>query len=214
MNIQKQVDKSHYNFGDYMDIRRWMSVWHQLNEVIAQQPESVLEIGPGSGIFKNAAATFGLGVKTLDIDPELMPDYVASATDIPIADCSVDVACAFQVLEHMPFESSMIALKEMCRVSRKAIVISLPDVETSWPTTMTIPKLGIFRFVLKRPGFKPQLHRFDGQHYWEINKKSYSLAFVTSEIRKAITDCTIRTYRVHENQYHRFFILEKPKQHK
>ncbi len=207
--MQKQVDKSHYAFDRYMDKRRWASVWHQLDEVIAQQPDSVLEIGPGSGIFMNAATTFGLNVKTLDIDPELNPDYVASATAIPIADHSVDVACAFQVLEHMPFEISMQALKEMCRIARKAVVISLPDVKTSWASTLTFPKLGAFHFVLPRPGFKPQPHQFNGEHYWEINKKGYSLTYITSEISIKAPDFSLKTYRVHEHQYHRFFILER-----
>lgn len=209
MNMQKQVDKSHYNFVSYMDKYRWMSVWHQLDEVIAQQPDSVLEIGPGSGIFKSAATTFGLNVKTLDIDPELSPDYVASATDIPLADRSVDVTCAFQVLEHMPFAASMQALKELCRVARKAVVISLPDVETSWASTLSIPKLGTLRFVLPRPGFKPQPHQFNGEHHWEISKQGYTQKRVADEIGKIASEYALRTYRVHENQYHRFFILEK-----
>jgi ubiquinone/menaquinone biosynthesis C-methylase UbiE len=211
MNMPKQVYKSHYNFASYMDKRRWASVWHQLDEVIAQQPDSVLEIGPGSGIFKNSATTFGLNVKTLDIDPELSPDYIASATDIPIADSSVDVACAFQVLEHMPFAVSMQALKELCRVAKKAVVISLPDVETSWASTLTIPKLGTFRVVLPRPGFRPQPHQFDGEHHWEISKEGYTRKRVISEIAAVASGYALRTYRVHENQYHRFFILEKPR---
>lgn len=194
-----------------MEKRRWISVWHQLNEVIAQRPKTVLEIGPGPGIFKSTATAFGLNVKTLDIDPDLKPDYIASATEIPIADYSVDVVCAFQVLEHLPFETSMVALKEMYRISRKAILISLPDVKTSWASTLTIPKLGTFHVVLPRPRFKPKPHQFDGQHYWEISKREYSLKRVTSEIQKSTPNCTIRTYRVHENQYHRFFIIEKPK---
>jgi ubiquinone/menaquinone biosynthesis C-methylase UbiE len=207
--MQKQVDKSHYNFASYMDKRRWTSIWHQLNEVIAQRPTSVLEVGPGSGTFKNAAASFGFNVKTLDIDPELNPDYVGSATAIPVEDHSVDVACAFQVLEHMPFEVSMQALKELCRVARRAVVISLPDVKTSWATTLSIPKLGTIRFVLPRPGFKPQAHQFDGEHYWEISKQGYSLERVICEFGEVAPEYKLRTYRVHENQYHRFFILEK-----
>lgn len=209
MHTQKQVDKSHYAFSKYMDRRRWMSVWHQLDEVIALQPDNVLEVGPGPGIFKNFATTFGLNIKTVDIDPDLMPNYVASATDIPVEDDSVDVTCAFQVLEHMPYEASMRAIEELARVARKAIVISLPDVETSWASTLCIPRLGTFRFVLPRPGFRPQPHKFDGQHYWELNKKGYPLKRLIADIKRIIPDCSLRTFRVHENQYHRFFVIKK-----
>src|SRR3546814_16354296 len=81
-------------------------------------------------------------------------------------DCSVDVICAFQVLEHMPFETSMQALEEMCRVARKAVVISLPDVETCWPSTVKIPRLGEIKFIIPQPFFSPRQHIFDGEHYW------------------------------------------------
>lgn len=207
--MKKQVDKSHYQFSCYMHKERWISIWHQLDEVIKLHPKCVLEIGPGSGAFLSVATKFGLNVKTLDIDPELKPDYLGSADTIPLPDGAVDVTCAFQVLEHMPFDTSMKALSEMCRISRKAVVISLPDVKTSWASTLSIPKLGVFRFVLVRPGFKPRAHKFDGEHYWEINKENYQLKRIISEIKKVTPNCLVRTFRVHENQYHRFFIIKK-----
>lgn len=153
--MQKQVDKSHYLFRMYMSKRRWISVWHQLSEVSSLEPDSVLEIGPGPGIFKAAAKVFGLNVKTLDLDPGLAPDYVAPVTAIPLEDDSIDVVCAFQVLEHMPFEIGMRALAEMYRVANKAVIISLPDVKTSWASIIALPRLGTFYFVLPRPLFKP-----------------------------------------------------------
>jgi SAM-dependent methyltransferase len=207
--MQKQVDKSHYEFSRYMDKRRWTSVWHQLDEVISLQPESVLEIGPGSGIFSQAATIFGLNVKTLDIDPELKPDYVGPASAIPLPDKSVDVACAFQVLEHMPFDVSMQALSEMCRVARKAVVISLPDVKPGWASTLSLPWSRLRRFVIPDLLFKPVTHQFDGEHYWEISKQDYPLDHIVSEITKVAIGFSLRTYRVHENLYHRFFILQR-----
>jgi hypothetical protein len=207
--MQKQVDKSHYKFSDYMTKHRWISIWHQLDEVTRLQPDSVLEIGPGPGLFKASAIALGLNVKTLDIDPELGPDYVAPATAIPLANGSIDVTCAFQVLEHMPFETSMRALAELCRVARKAVAISLPDVETRWPSTVMIPRLGEVKFVIPRPFFSPREHVFDGEHYWEISKKGYSLEYIVSEISGVAATFDMRTYRVHENPYHRFFILNR-----
>lgn len=195
-----------------MDKKRWMSVWHQIDEVNKLQPESVLEIGPGSGLFKNSARSFGLDVKTLDIDPDLSPDYVGQADTIPLGDREIDVVCAFQVLEHMPFDISMKSLAEMHRVARRAVVISLPDAKTAWASTLSIPKIGVFRFVLPRIWFKPKAHDFDGQHYWEISKRDYPLARIIAEIRKISPGCLLHTFRVHENQYHRFFVIEKPRE--
>jgi ubiquinone/menaquinone biosynthesis C-methylase UbiE len=184
-------------------------MWHQLQEVLALNPQSVLEVGAGSGTFKAVATSYGVNVKTVDIDPELKPDYIASATTLPFGDGTFDVSCAFQVLEHMPFTNSMAALSEISRVTRNALVISLPDAKTCWPNSIRLPKIGLKEFVIPRPLFKPQEHIFDGQHYWEINKKDYTLEYVTESMLEASNIHDYRTYRVHNNPYHRFFIFLK-----
>ncbi|THU03805.1 class I SAM-dependent methyltransferase [Lampropedia puyangensis] len=207
--MKKQVDKSHYEFRQYMTNERWASVWHQLDEVLKQKPESVLEIGPGPGIFKSAAKIFGVNVETLDLDPELNPDHVGSADAIPMPDHSFDVVCAFQVLEHMPFEISMKSLREMCRVAKKSVVISLPEAGRCWPNTLSIPYVRKIRFLLRNPFKKAEKHVFDGEHYWEIGKQGYELSSIVDAIRSNMPEyCRTTTYRVHENPYHRFFILD------
>lgn len=207
--MRKQVEKSHYDFTSYMTKARWTSTWHQLKEVIDTRPESVLEIGPGAGIFATCARLYGLSVETLDLDPELRPDYIGSADNIPLADSSIDTVCAFQVLEHMPFEHSLKALAECCRVARKAVVLSLPDVAEGWAETINFPYLRTLRFVLRNPFARPRLHVFNGEHYWEINKQGYELADVISRMRKVAQRHDLRTFRVHENLYHRFFVFTK-----
>ncbi|HFE37487.1 MAG TPA: class I SAM-dependent methyltransferase, partial [Gammaproteobacteria bacterium] len=132
MSETKQVNKEHYEFQRYLSKARWNSVWHQLDEVIRLQPESVLEIGPGPGVFKNMATLFGVKVETLDIDPELMPDHVGSVTALPFEDNSYDVVCAFQILEHLPYDVALRAFNEIVRVSRSHVVISLPDAKPVW----------------------------------------------------------------------------------
>lgn len=188
---------------------RWASVWHQLNEVSKLHPETVLEVGPGPGLFSGAARAFGMKVDTVDIDPDLNPDIVASATDIAIPDREYDVTCAFQVLEHLPFDDSMVALQELCRLARRGVVISLPDVRTCWPQTLRIPLLGMLRFVISHPVYRPREHEFNGQHYWEIEKQNFSLRKVISEMEKVSAGFEMKTFRVHENPYHRFFVFKR-----
>ncbi|WP_026278746.1 class I SAM-dependent methyltransferase [Thioalkalivibrio sp. ALJ3] len=207
--MRKQVDKSHYAFGDYVHKRRWASVWHQLDEVTRLEPERVLEVGPGPGLFKAAAGVIGVHVETLDLDPELRPDYVASVFHLPFDADVFDVVCAFQMLEHLPFERSLEAFQEMARVARKAVVISLPDAATRWPVSIHVPRIGAVKFSIPKPRLKAPRHQFDGQHYWEINKAGYSLERVTNAF---LTDATVRlgrTFRVPEYPYHRFFVFEK-----
>jgi len=43
----------------------------------------------------------GLQIETLDFDPDLKPDHVANATNLPFADDAFSVICAFQMLEHV-----------------------------------------------------------------------------------------------------------------
>lgn len=206
--MKKQVNKSHYEFTNYMSKERWLSLWHQLHEVLSLSPESVLEIGPGPGLFKLLSLQFGLKVETLDVDPELLPDYIARADNMPFINNQFDVVCAFQMLEHLPFNESLIVFNEMVRVSKRYIVISLPDVQKLWPYSFYIPKIGSISFKIKKPGFKPSDHEFDGQHYWELNKKGFSVEYVISEFIKNKKIKLKNNFRVDENPYHHFFIFK------
>ena len=206
--MKKQVDKDHYKFSEYITKARWASVWHQLDEVMKFKPARVLEIGPGPGIFKSAAKTLGLNVETLDVDPELNPDYVASIFSMSFKDNEIDVVCAFQVLEHLPYDKSLKAFAEMVRISKTGVVISLPDAKRVWPVTMHIPKIGVANMLIPRPFLRLQTHDFDGEHYWEIGKKNYPLNKIINDIN--LSGFTIlKTYRIIELKYHRFFILKK-----
>lgn len=206
---KKQVDKTHYEFSRYMNKSRWASVWHQLDEVIRLNPSNVLEIGPGPGVFKQMATLFGLRVETLDLDPDLKPDYVGSATAMPFADTSYDVVCAFQVLEHVPYEKSLEIFSEMARVARKGVIISLPDAATRWPIAIHIPRLGIKWLSIPKPRLGLPDHLPDPEHYWEINKAGYSLVRLQDDLDRIGSMELANTYRVDENPYHRFFIFKQ-----
>jgi len=206
--LTPQVDASHYEFGKYVTRKRWDSFWHQIDEVTRLVPKTVLEVGPGLGVLKSVLATLGIDVRTVDIDPALSPDILGSALNLPIADNSVDVACAFQVLEHFPFDDSGRAFAELARVANKGIVISLPDSRRKWPYSIYIPKVGQKDFILTPP-HAPKAHEFNGQHYWELNAKGYDENDI---IRKFETygNCTLlKRYSAPRNPYHRFMIFQK-----
>jgi hypothetical protein len=206
MSLEKQVDKSHYEWGRYLSQARWSSVWHQVDEVLKIKPRTVLEIGPGMGVFKQMIKLYSVQVETLDIDPALNPDYVGSATDLPFTDRSFDVVCAFQMLEHLPYETSLQAFKEMARVSKRNVVISLPDARWMWRYSLQLPKFGVFNFLVPRPTIGAPVHQFDGEHYWEINKRQFALSKVIRDFSQFAQ--LAKTYRVFDNPYHRFFIFK------
>jgi SAM-dependent methyltransferase len=207
---KKQVDKSHYNFKKYFTKERLLSIWHQLDEIIKLNPNSVLEIGPDNGIFKEMAKTFGIDVDTLDIDSELNPDFLAPADNMPFDENTYDVVCAFQMLEHVPFDLSLKIFQEMCRVSSKYIIISLPNDLTAWPMSITIPRIGKLNFYIVKPTFQLREQVFNGEHYWELNRKGYKTNDVVKSLLEQFSSLQlIDTYRVKENPYHQFFIFQK-----
>lgn len=207
MDYVKQVDSNHYEFNRYLTKERWISIWHQLDEVQKLKPDRVLEVGPGPGLFKVVARSVGINVETMDLDPDLKPDHVGSAMGMPFADGFYDVVCAFQMLEHLPYELSLQAFSEFVRVSRRYVVISLPDARIAWRYQIQIPLLGMYSFLVPCPQIKAQPHKFDGEHYWEINKQGYPLSRVIKDFSRYAR--LVNTYRVHENPYHRFFVFER-----
>ncbi len=206
--MKKQVEKDHYLFSRYVNKKRWASIWHQLDEVLSVFPESVLEIGPGPGVFKAVAKLFDVSVETLDIDASLNPDHIAPADSMPFTDNAYDVVCAFQMLEHVPYDIMLGVFREMARVSSNYVIVSVPDSRTLWPYSLYIPKKGQLNFFLPRLSLGPKEHRFDGQHHWELNKRGYSLKRVTQDLTRISHMRLIRNYRVAENPYHRFLIFE------
>src|SRR5690606_19509868 len=135
------------------------------------------------------------------------PSFCGSVLDVPLVDGAVDVAAAFQILEHLPFESFTPALQELGRVSRKGVVISLPEFGNT-SLVMTIPFVRRLLFTFGTfPLWKPK-HHFDGEHYWEINKRDYELRRIIEAIEQCDLICQ-RTWLNPHNPYHRFFVLRK-----
>jgi ubiquinone/menaquinone biosynthesis C-methylase UbiE len=172
----------------------------------------MLEIGIGSGVLGAILKKIDCPYKSMDIDPELTPDYVGSILKIPFSNDSFDVVGCFQVLEHLPFGQFHHALNELLRVACKAVIISLPDDGKLWSYSLYIPKLGTKRVQFPRPFTKTVAHTFDGEHYWEINKKGYEIKRI-KEIIENISQghhfMLERNYRVWENTYHHFFVIKK-----
>lgn len=76
--------------------------------------------------------------------------------------------------QHLVAEAVKV-FEEMVRVSKASVVISLPDAERVWRYSIYLPKYGNLNFLLPRPTLFKQENAFDGEHYWEINKKGFEL---------------------------------------
>ncbi len=201
----KQVAKDAYTFERYVGIDRWSSYYYQLQEILAQNPKSVLEIGVGDRIIGTVLKASGVSYTSADVAEDLSPDIVADVTALPFAENSFDVVCAFEVLEHLPFEQFERALSELARVSRRVVLLSLPHFGPSLRLEFKVPFIPRVRLAWKVP--YPQVHIFDGQHYWEIGKRGFPV--------RRIRNILLRQFQIEnefvpfENQYHHFFVLKK-----
>ncbi|HEY4500934.1 MAG TPA: class I SAM-dependent methyltransferase [Candidatus Paceibacterota bacterium] len=127
MNNSQQVCKSHYDFSKYAFEGRFVSYYWQLKETLALSPQSILEVGVGDRVFGSfIKQNTNVSYTSVDVAKDLNPDVVGSVLELPFVDKSFDVTCAFEVLEHLPFEDFDKAVSELCRVARTHVVISIP----------------------------------------------------------------------------------------
>lgn len=201
--------KKYFNIN-YLYQGRWISYWYQIKEVVFSNTRSVLEIGPGNKIVSNALKEMGIEVMTMDIDSETNPDFIDNILNPKtIKENSFDAVLCCQVLEHLPYSDFLPALRNVYKITRKNVIISLPYTSK-----------GTFRFKIYIPfcGKKfiklftlfPRKHIFNGQHYWEIGKKGYSLSKILNDIKKAGLQIK-RHYPIFENPYHYMIVCEKEK---
>lgn len=208
MKYKKQIDKSRYVFGKYVHKPRWISYWHQIDEILSKEDaSSVLDIGPGTDFLKVMLELWKpeMNYKTLDVAGDVKPDIVGSVTEIPLEDRSFDIVSAFQVLEHIQFSDFENALMEMKRVSKKYVIISLPHKSPTVEVHFRAPLTPRVQKAIKIPF--PREHQFDGQHYWEVGKKGYSPSKILNILKKHFI--VEEDYIPFENQYHHFYVLTK-----
>jgi 16S rRNA A1518/A1519 N6-dimethyltransferase RsmA/KsgA/DIM1 with predicted DNA glycosylase/AP lyase activity len=81
-----------------------MSLFYQIKILQKLKPESIIEIGPGSGNIKAICTPEGLKIETLDLDEELKQEKIGSAHNMPFKDGVFETVCAFQMLEQLPYD--------------------------------------------------------------------------------------------------------------
>jgi SAM-dependent methyltransferase len=201
-----QVAPEHYEFERYDDAERWMSYWHQLRAVLAVRPRTVLEIGPGSGVFRRYLEHAGVEVKTLDIDASRGVDYVADITKLEEtlpAGLSFDAVCAFQVLEHLPLDQFEICLRNLASRSNQHVFISLPyrGLRVRWSFWW-----GGHHLTLGHKFMLPWRHKPIPEHFWELGFP-ITAGKITKRI-KSVLDVVSKGF-IRENPYHYMWQLKK-----
>jgi hypothetical protein len=205
----KQVDQSHYDFTTYVNQERWTAYFYQIKEVLqlikdtGKKNPTVLDIGVGDRTVANVLQSQGALVKTLDIDPELQPDYVAALPSIPVQK-KFDYMLCCQVLEHLAYEDSELTLKNMAQRCRYA-VISVPHrgIFVSWTLKVWFWK------TLRGFLYIKSWRQFDdsGQHYWELGVPGYSPKRFRDSLRRAKFE-VLKDYRMSTFPFFHFFVVK------
>jgi ubiquinone/menaquinone biosynthesis C-methylase UbiE len=210
-NQQKETSttQNYHYFDKTYDVKgRFSAYWHQINEVISLEPAKVLEVGIGTGLVADYLKVRGIDITTIDVVHGLKPNITASVLAIPFSAETFDIITCYEVLEHLPYSDFPKALKELARVARKHVILSLPDVTTVYRLLIELPKMKPIKRLIPHPFPRSTVHRYDGEHHWEIGKTGYALHKIKLDITRSRFKI-LKTYRVFEFCYNRFFLLEK-----
>lgn len=174
-NLQQQYfDDSLLRNYAHLVRRKWIL---RLMEAALSKPNSkVLDIGCSEGYFTRYA--FDIDYTAIAVGAELARSkigcahkkaldkrglhfIVSTATDLPFKSGTFDLVIVTEVLEHVPDYAK--AIEEVKRVSKRAILISLPG-------NITLP-VKIARFLLGSKDFIFFLNPFTGGHVNLISRK-------------------------------------------
>lgn len=199
-----QVSPEFYNPSNYEHLYRWISYWYQIQAVLRARPVTVLEIGTGTGIMSDYLRNrLGIKVTTFDFDKSRNPDVVGDVRNLNgyFPARAFDCICAFQVLEHIPYEDFEKMLEDLAFVSRNAVLISLPYWGYFFQFRLRLFKQ--FSFALGKKITRPFTWQFNGEHYWEIGTRQFPLRRVLKSIS---TRLQVNThYFCPDYPYHYFF---------
>lgn len=205
--LRVQVARSHYTTAEYCNPGRFTAYAYQIKEILDSGAKNVLEIGPGNGVVTYVLRQAGIHVDTVDHDPALKPDFVASVLKLPFAPNSYNAVLCCQVLEHLPWEHFRAAVQGISEVAKNTVVLSLPHVVPKrFFVEYKLPMLKQRLFAIDMP-VKNVPMSFNGQHYWEIGKGVTEKNIVS--IFKEMNLKVDQSYRIPEKRYNHIFCLSK-----
>ncbi len=183
---------------------RLCSYWHQVDEVMQLRAATVLELGTGAALVSRLLLDAGVAVTTFDMGAQLRPDSIGSTLDIPVPDQAFDVALCCQVFERLPYGQFVPALKELHRVCRTGIVMSLPDMQSVNSLMLAFARHHV-ELMMPRLFARRTSWAFDGQHYWNLNDHGYEPHRIITDI-ESVGFRLARQYRVFENPGERLVV--------
>jgi hypothetical protein len=194
---------------------RWISYWHQIQEVLSGDYKTILIIGIGDGIvpevIRHCCRQKGGDTKvlTLDLEEPLKPDIVGDLRDIKSLTKGLNIDCILcsQVLEHIEFKYFESILYDMSQVANK-VIISLPHAHrTLFRIKIKIPFITekTFEIMVPRKFKGIQVHKY---HHWELG--SWGVCINIKKIESIFLENFViqKKFYVQELKYHLFYVLQ------
>lgn len=211
-----QVSSLHYHFGNYSSERRFISYYHQVDNVLHfveySQVKRILIIGKGDGVIPKILEAYSilmnldLTIHTFDFAEDLNPDYLGDLLELnKIVTEKYDLILCCQVLEHIPQNEALSVVSMMRNISRY-VVLSLPYKGLTFGGTFKMPIFHEWEFCIKIPIFKSFGNMVDERHYWELGA-----SISVSKYKKQITELgykLLNSYTLKKHGFMYFLILE------
>lgn len=148
--------------------------------MVPKDVKTVLDIGSRNNIFRKYKTTTLDAIEEADIEQDLNENQ-----ELPFEDNSFDLVVANQILEHLPTIEKII--KEMKRVSKKYILVGLPN-ETVYSLRLKFLLTG----DIGKKGYRPYGHKhrfniksaekFIRKYFGREKKKVYYGAFTGASL--------------------------------
>ncbi|MBN1121742.1 MAG: class I SAM-dependent methyltransferase [Anaerolineae bacterium] len=205
----KTVTSSHYWNSWYLSPRRMSSIGWQYYLCTEINAATFLEIGMGAGILTWMLRKSNKSVVTSDLVMDLKPDIITRLPTLAFRNRIFDAITCFQVLEHLPFDQFATSLKEMKRVSKQWIILSLPDKTKQLPLKVQIARR-VYQFFKFPPRWKPRPLpiSIDPQHCWEIGYDGITYDTILG-VASSLDLHAVEHFRNELNPYHYYFLLER-----
>jgi len=207
------------DFLDKLDFVDWYRYFFIIKEVHRIKPNRVLEVGEGGGIIRRVTQEYTDQYDTLDVNTNLSPTYISDVRKkiegiSELYDCII----AADILEHIPFEDLVTALRNLGSYVKPGgtILITIPHrasyflfmSPTNVPHVFRIPTGFLSPGAFYRRFIKRKIW-IDPDHQWEIGDGIHSIADVERVIRETGLSIEARKTLFYVD----FWILNGPPRH-